>query len=271
MMKKLFLTFATATLALTSALAQNDTITTNEDTHVFNELVSLTTSVDESGVTTKIWNLNFLKLTSEDTSYAQPKKAHGWVELGVDYAYIGFSSLGGENIGIKPANSIEWGFSLASMKLWNKHRTFGVTTHLAMSFTNYKLDNNNVFHLDNSGNTLCEPMAGLDYKKPRLYYMSWRAPVMMNWRNHGTHTHFAIGAEAELRHHVRSLAKVGHKKRYDVCRENMGINPWGCNVVASFGYKDVSIVGRYSLTDFFDGDKAKFDGTPFMVGVALKM
>lgn len=272
-MKKLFLTIAVAIFTTSSMMAQNDSIASNEDTHVFNDLVSLTTSVDEEGGITKTWNLNFLKLTSEDTYTNNNKTAHGWVEVGLDYAYLGFSSLANSNVGLKPANSIECGLSLASINTWNRHNTFGVSTNFILSATNYKLQDDNVFHLDNDGNTVCEPIdkSELDYKKPRLVYMSWRMPVMLNWKFRDSHTHFSVGAEAELRHHVRSLAKVGHKKRYDVCRQDMGINPWGCNIIASYGYKDVSIVGRYSLTKFFDGEKANFDGTPFMIGVAFNL
>lgn len=76
-----------------------------------------------------------------------------------------------------------------------------------------------------------------------------------------------MGAEFELRHHIRSRAKVGGDRKYYLCRRSMNINPIGSSALMGIGTDDFMIFGRFLLTDYFEENTRNIQAQPFMVGI----
>ncbi len=238
------------------------------ETHVYNQFVSKTVNQDN----THKWNLNFLAL--ESTS---PKSKNGWshsTEFGPDRIYIGFAEMANtKGFDIKPGSSWEWGFSLMSFETWNGRENFGFSTCLELTRSSYRIKGNDAFHTDANGWTVCDDALKqgtdpLNYSKQRLIHWSWRVPVMMTFRTSG-HMHYSIGAEAELRHHVRSRANVGKQKKYYINRNSLDVEPFGYNALVAFGNDDFEVFGRYNLSDMF-GKKSMVDCQPFSIGICFR-
>lgn len=244
-----------------------------QDTHVYNNFLSKTVTVDEDGISSHSWNLNFLNLES-----SSPKSKKGWSHysgIGPDHIYIGFTEMANtKGFEIKPSSSWEWGFSLAQFGVFNRTRHFGISTELALTRSSYSIKGNDAFHVDNQGWTVCDDALrqspnSLDYSRQRLIFWSWRVPVTLDFRTkNGFRIH--AGAEAELRHHVRSRAKVGNNKKYYIERHDLDVEPFGYNAIVEVGNHAFSIVGRYNLSDMF-GDKSKFECQPFMIGLNFNL
>ncbi len=270
-MKKIMLSMVLAALCMGTSMAQEDSLV------VYNNLLSKSVSV-ENGITSHKWNLNFLCL-NYDNNQVTPSRG-GWTtewDLGPEMIYIGSTQLVGDDVKLKPASSWEWGFDLMSVETWNRRKTFGYKFGLLLTRSSYRLDGDNAFHVVGGNTVLDNALQGhvgkgmdRDYSRQRLIYWSWRAPFVFNFQPSRVWG-FSVGAEAELRHHVRSRAKVGKEKKYYIERHDLDVNPWSCNALASINVgKDFSITARYNITDFF-GDKANFDVQPFMIGLCFDL
>lgn len=284
-MKKYFIS---AIVALTSAVAfaqnNNDTLSAQADTHIYNNLVS------RSG---KTWKFNFLSISTEGNSTVETpvqsnnetsgnssynvnvtvhKPCHKHTEIGIDKWYLGVSSLGKtEGFELNPASSLEFGFSILTSELYNSRRTFGVESALFTSWTRYSVKSKNVFYDDADGHLVCNTgyvPAGEEYHRSRLTYASWRVPVTLNWC--GDNVKYSLGIEGELRHHLRSRIKYDGDKKHYAKYGDMDVNPWGVNALLAIGSDHFQFFGRYSLTQFFDTKGTDLRGTPFMIGIIWK-
>ena len=64
---------------------------------------------------------------------------------------------------------------------------------------------------------------------------------------------FSAGLEAEIRHGVKSKAKVnGHKENLS---NNLNVHPIGINLLAQAGYGDIGVYLRYSTYSLFEHKK----------------
>ena len=271
-MKKCLLSIASGALCIATCLAQEDSVV------VYNNIVSKSVYTD-NGVTSHKWNLNFLSISPATDSTATAKDGwHANWDVGPSLIYVGFTELGGNDVRLNPASSWEWGFDLMRLKSWNRSKTFGYEFGLLLTRSSYRLSDNNAFHLDADGNTLLDDAlqghvgknADKDYRHQRLFYWSWRVPFVFNYQPTKIWG-FSLGAEAELRHHIRSRARVGNDKKYYLERHNLDVNPFSCNVLASVRIdRDFAITARYNLTDFF-GNKSRLDVQPFMVGFCVDL
>lgn len=255
-----------------NALAQQQ----NDSTVVYNNLVSRTNG---------IWNLNFLSLSTDDFAQDQddsidffyttrsPHSMH-YADFGIQDLYLAYAGLGNaEGFEQQIAHSLEFGMNIGRIQHWNALRTVGFQTTLGLSWNRYNTKDNAVFQLDQNGDMFCGPWeaAPKPYKRARLTYVSWRVPVMLQFQDRNRQNCLSVGVEGELRHHVRSRVRMGGKKRYDVLRHGMDVNPWGLNLIARYDFGDFGIFGRYSMTSFFDDKQTKFDGTPFAFGFILRL
>jgi len=272
-MKKMILSMVLGALCLGTSLAEDSIV-------VYNGLLSKSVYI-ENGKPAHKWNLNFLSLsTTPEVEVLTVHPRGGWHtewNVGADVVYFGSTQLAGDDIDLNPASSWEWGFDLMKVESWNRRNTFGYKFGILLSRSSYRLDGDNAFHVVNGRTVLDDALQGHvgkhhdeDYSRQRLIYWSWRMPFVFNFQPSNVWG-FSLGAEAELRHHIRSRAKVGNEKKYYISRHNLDVNPWSCNALASVNIgHDFSITARYNLTDFF-GDKAKFDVQPFMVGLCLDL
>lgn len=261
-MKKILLTLTFCMTFGTMLLAQSE----YQETRVYSKFLSKTINEDNS----HSWNLNFLSLEK----VGQNKNKHSWKSyssFGPDMISIGFAGMTeSEGFDYKPGGSWEWGFSLMSFELWSPNDHFGICTELDLTRSSYRVKGNDAFHVVNVNGekiTVCDDAlkSSIDYSRQRLINWSWRVPVTLCLRaSNGVHV--SAGAEAELRHHVRSRAKVGEEKKYYIERNNLAVNDFGYNAIVTIGTNDFEIYGRYNLTDYF-GKNAKVSCQPISIGV----
>ncbi|MBQ0057760.1 MAG: hypothetical protein KBT20_08905 [Bacteroidales bacterium] len=279
MKKSLILTLAmVATLTTVNAQEHRHTHQTDSDqqtatdsTIVYNNMLSRTNNT---------WSINFLSIMSEPEN--KPSKCTGHskntMEVGAMDLFLGYAGIGKtEGFTQSPDGSLEFGFNFVRGH-WslNKRNTWGIENAFGVSWTRYRTEDNAVFLHDADNNLICTPWLDendqkKNYSHERMTYVSWRAPLMLTHKNPKLKTGFSIGAEAEMRHHIRSRVKMNGEKRYDVLRHGMSVNHWGCNAIVKLTYHDVSLYGRYSLTPFFDSSHTKLQGTPFSIGLSLDL
>ena len=243
------------------------------ETIVYNKLVSKSYYRDGNGNVRHKWNFNFPSVESIAPSDKHSHWGHSSI-FGPDDIYIGFAGVVADGFDVKPGGCWEWGFSLMRFTTWSPSTRFGFNASLYLTRTSYRIKGNDAFHIDGQGRTVCDDAlqqgaSPLNYSRQRLIHWSWRVPVEMYVRTSGG-VRYSAGIEGELRHHVRSRARVGHKKKYYIDRNNLDVNPFGWNVLAGFGTDDFTVFGRYNLTDFF-GDKSLVDAQPFTVGINFKL
>lgn len=269
-MKKTLLSIALGALCIGTSLAQEDSVV------VYNNLLSKSVYTD-NGVTSHRWNLNFLSISSSEDQPTSKAWHTSW-DIGVNKVYFGFTELGGSDVKLNPASSWEWGFDMMNVEGWNHNRTFGYQFGLMLTRSSYRLKGDNAFHLDADGNTLLDDAlqghvgknGDKDYYRQRLIYWSWRVPFVFNFQPSKTWG-FSLGAEAELRHHVRSRAHVGSENKYYLERHDLDVEPFSWNALASLNISDdFAITARYNISDFF-GKKSNFDVQPFMVGLCINL
>ena len=304
-MKKLFISLLICAAACHALLAQEaenpnsdnhtDSLanTSVQEVHVYNNVVSKTVNIGGNGSRKHSWKLNLtgLSTTSENgdedvklNKFGEPVsfRRHnlGWhhsTDVGFDVIYLGWTELSSSDFDLNAASSWEWGFSLFDFHAWNRRETFGVSSHLILSRSSYRLRGDDAFHLADDGDVIIDDVLKtrtdnpISYSKQRLIHWSWRVPVMLNFqtRHRWGQSPFRVstGAEFELRHHIRSRAKVGSDKKYYLCRRDMNINPIGCSALVSIGTDDFSIFGRYLLTDYFKSNTRNIQAEAFMVGI----
>lgn len=266
---KIFMTTALLTIAVPTVFAQESSSSESQksdSTKVYNNLVSRTNGV---------WNLNFLSISTDDFNpETRHSHSHHYADLGIQdiaLSYAGIANTSGFEQQV--AHSLEFGFSLGQIQHWSASRRFGVNASLGLSWNRYQTKHGDVFQLDDNGNTICTPWedAPKSYTRARLTYVSWRVPVMLQFKDSDLKSCFSVGVEGELRHHVRSRVRMGSKKQYELHRHDLAVNPWGLNLVARYDFHDVGFFGRYSLTPFFDKDKTALEGTPFAFGIILTL
>ena len=234
-----------------------------DSTVVYNNVVSRTNG---------IWNLNFLSISTDGYQCNLKSHSHHYADLGLQDLYLAYAGIGNtKGFEQKVAHSLEFGFNFGRIQHWNASRTVGLQTSIGLSWNRYSTQDNAVFQVDKDGELFCAPWedAPKRYSRARMTYVSWRVPVMLQFQDRRKLNCFSVGVEGELRHHIRSRVRMGGKKRYDVLRDGLCVNPWGLNIIARYDFDDFGIFGRYAVTPFFDDSKTSFEGTPFAVGIVF--
>ena len=234
-----------------------------DSTVVYNNVVSRTNG---------IWNLNFLSISTDGYQCNMKSHSHHYADLGLQDLYLAYAGIGNtKGFEQKVAHSLEFGFNFGRIQHWNASRTVGLQASIGLSWNRYSTQDNAVFQVDKDGELFCAPWedAPKRYSRARMTYVSWRVPVMLQFQDRRKLNCFSVGVEGELRHHVRSRVRMSGKKRYDVLRDGLCVNPWGLNLIARYDFDDFGIFGRYAVTPFFDDSKTSFEGTPFAVGIVF--
>lgn len=234
-----------------------------DSTIVYNNVVSRSNG---------IWNLNFLSISTDGYRCNVRPHSHHYADLGPQDIYLAYAGIGNtEGFEQKVAHSLEFGFNFGRIQHWNASRTVGLQASIGLSWNRYSTQDNAVFQVDKDGELFCAPWedAPKRYSRARMTYVSWRVPVMLQFQDRRKLNCFSVGVEGELRHHIRSRVRMGGKKRYDVLRDGLCVNPWGLNIIARYDFDDFGIFGRYAVTPFFDESKTSFEGTPFAVGIVF--
>lgn len=190
--------------------------------------------------------------------------------------YMGYYQMGDEFMDLSntdkadlvASKSWEWGINLfdGALRL-SKH--FGFTGGLGFGYTSYRLGSNQAFIENSDGVThiVSESPEDVVYKNSRLRYYHLRLPITFEfqqrfgWRGP---LFFSIGAEAEARLWVKSIAKVNGKKR--TLGKDMNVRPLGINILAQAGYSDWGLYFRYSTASLFEKNKGP-ELYPYSVGI----
>lgn len=179
--------------------------------------------------------------------------------------YLGFSSLSNNFFGFGSTNKA----SLNASETWeiganlfdshitlSRDRHWGLTYSLGWGYRSFRLDGNQAF-LEKDGMTGI--FAGNDetfYSKSRLRYFYFRIPISFEWqtRINGHRPIFiAAGPEVEIRHGVKSMAKVNGEK--ETLGKGMYVHPVGINLLAQAGFDNVGFYLRYSTYGLFEKNK----------------
>ena len=238
---------------------------TDDNTIKYNNLVSKKV-IYEDGVRRSKFSISFPTIESTKPSSKLHRCWGQSTEFGPDRPYIGFCEMvNPEGYKINPGSSWEWGFSLMRFTTWHPSNRFGFNTELNLSRSSYRIKGNDAMHIDDQGYTVCDDALydDLHYRRQRLIHWSWRVPVEMIFQTRGEFQ-YILGVEGELRHHVRSRARVGKTKKYFIDRNNLDVEPFGYNAVFGFGQRDFTIYGRVNISDFF-GSKSRVDAQPFAI------
>ena len=267
-MKKTFLLLLTGLMSLSTLWAQD-----SDSTIVYNKLVSKEIHRGKGTISHR-WNFNFLSIETTSPSGGRYTKNSHWghsSNFGPDNIYIGFSEMANtDGFKIKPGSSWEWGFSLCDFKTWHPSKRFGFETALYLTRSSYRIKGDDAFHTDAEGYTVCDNALRqgehpLNYRRQRLIHWSWRVPVQMFFKTKGG-LRYHVGVEGELRHHVRSRARVGHDKKYYINRNSLDVQDFGYNALFGVGTSQFTVFGRYNVSDFF-GSKSRVDAQPFFIGI----
>lgn len=272
---KIFMVTAVMAFLATAAFAQdnNNEVESGaqraDSTKVYNGFLSRTNGR---------WNLDFLSISNDidlsNNSSTTPCGSH-YLDFGIQNLMLGYAGIGNtEGFEQQVAHSLEFGFDFARFQNWNASRNFGLQIALGMSWNRYQTKYNDVFQVDDHGNTICAPWespSGKAFKRTRLTYVNWRMPVMLQFQDSHHRNCFSVGVEGELRHHVRSRVRMGGKKQYEVERHDLAVNPFGLNAIMRYEIGDFGIFGRCALTPFFDDSKTTLDGTPFAFGFIVTL
>lgn len=279
-MKKTFLLLLTCFIGGNTLLAQQETDSTvinmteaqapHDSVIVYNNMLSREIT-NENGVQRHKWSLNFLSI--ESTQHTGRHASH-WghsSNFGPDRIYIGFTEMVPDGFDIKPGGCWEWGFSLMRFQTWHPSGRFGFNTALYLSRSSYRIKGDDAFHTTPQGLTVCDDALHdeLHYHRQRLIHWSWRLPVEMYVKTKGG-LHYTAGIEGELRHHVRSRAKVGKKNKYYIDRNGLDVEAFGYNALFGFGTESFTIFGRYNISDFF-GSKSLVDAQPFTIAINFNL
>lgn len=147
----------------------------------------------------------------------------------------------------------------------NPNKDFGVAAAFGWSYTYLALDDKDVFYIDEEGKTVCSPLEGQIYHKPRLRYWSLRLPVSLQWSTReGRRVEFiSVGAEAEYRSHIRSEVDYKGDANHRMTHHSLAVNPWSCNFLLQYGFNHWGFLMRTSFTEFFDHKSTDLGGRLF--------
>ena len=172
---------------------------------------------------------------------------------------INFNTPNG--LDVNANKSWEIGFNLFQGSLTlSRDRQWGITTGLGWGYRSFRLGGNYAFRQTDGITNIVPGIPDEEvYSKSRLRYFYFRIPVTLEWQKKFSHSNghgplfFSAGLEAEIRHGVKSKAKVnGHKENLS---NNLNVHPIGINLLAQAGYGDIGVYLRYSTYSLFEHKK----------------
>lgn len=179
--------------------------------------------------------------------------------------YIGFSKLydgfmnynNPKGVNLDSSKSWEIGFTLLETDVaLSRNKEWGASAGLGWGYTSFRLDTNTAFYEKDGVTGNYTAPEGVTYDQSRLRYFYFRAPVMLEWQKringHGP-VFVSVGAEAEIRHGIKSKVKInGEKENLD---KGLNVQPVGINLLVQAGYKSTGIYMRYATYGLFEKDK----------------
>lgn len=190
--------------------------------------------------------------------------------------YGGFANLSNSFCSFGESNKVDLNLSktweiafnlLSSQLVLSQDQHWGMTFALGWGFRTYRLNKNEAFENINGITQIIQGNEEISYTKSRLRHFYFRIPVCVEWqtRVRGSSRLFAaVGPEFEIRHGVKSKAKVNGKS--ETLSSNMHVRPVTVNLLAQLGYGNIGLYARYNTLSLFAGSKGP-DVTPYSFGV----
>lgn len=174
--------------------------------------------------------------------------------------------------------SFEWGsYPFTQEVCSNKSNTLGLTVALGISNTYNYLSNNTVlctyndntylYNFTDEENIIPE---GLEDKenvdKSFIRYWSIRMPISVQLQCRLGYKKIAlsVGPEFEYRFAMRSIARYDGSKH--IISDDINYNPLAMNALGIISFDEVSVIGRFGLTQMFRND---YNAFPFSIGVGF--
>lgn len=178
----------------------------------------------------------------------------GYTRLG-----SGFLNFDGPNYPqLKLTKSWEIGFNLfqgSTTISRNKH--WGLTSALGWGYRSFQIKTNDAFVEVNGITTVVPGIPDrTTYSESRLRYFYFRLPLAIEWqkslggRIDKGPLFFSVSPELEIRHGIKSKAKVNGSK--ENLASGLNVHPIGINLVAQGGYGNVGAYLRYSTYSLFE-------------------
>ena len=179
--------------------------------------------------------------------------------------YIGFSRMSNDffsfdsdnKVSLDASYSWEVGANLFTSYLTLSHdRHWGMTFGLGWGYRSFRLDGNQAFLNINGKTAIFDGDEETVYNKSRLRYFYFRIPISFEWQtrvNGHRPLFFTAGPEVEIRHGIKSMAKVNGEK--ETLGKGMNVHPVGINLLAQAGFGNLGFYLRYSTYGLFEKGK----------------
>lgn len=194
------------------------------------------------------------------------KKTYNKFEPHISGIYLGYSRMADgflnfgnpEEVDLQANKSWDIGFTLFDGSLaLTRDNSWGLSAGLGWGYTSFRVDGNYAFNKVDGMTQLTPGLEGEGaYSQSRLRYFYFRIPVTVEWQKKFGRKgplFFSVGAEAEIRHGVKSKVKFAGQKRN--IGNDLNVHPLGVNLLAQAGYGDLGVYLRYSTYSLFQKDK----------------
>lgn len=177
----------------------------------------------------------------------------GYTQLSNDF--FGFGTSGTPDLNV--FKSWEIGANLFTTDIpLSRDRHWAATAGLGWGYRSFRLDSNAAF-ISVDGKTTIQPgHEETEYGESRLRYFYFRIPLSIEWQtkvNNRGPVFIAAGPEIEIRHGIKSMAKVNGDSQ--TLGNGMYVRPVGVNLLLQAGYDDLGIYLRYSANTLFQKNK----------------
>ena len=177
----------------------------------------------------------------------------GYTQLSNDFFGFGTNAMPNLNA----FKSWEIGANLFTTDIpLSRNRHWAATAGLGWGYRSFRLDNNAAF-ISADGKTTIQPGdEATEYSKSRLRYFYFRIPLSIEWQtkvNNRGPVFIAAGPEIEIRHGIKSMAKVNGDSQ--TLGNGMYVRPVGVNLLLQAGYDDIGVYLRYSANTLFQKNK----------------
>lgn len=179
--------------------------------------------------------------------------------------YVGYTQLSNDFFGFGTNNmpdqnafkSWEIGANLFSTDLpLSRDRHWAATAAIGWGYRSFRLDGNKAFISAEGKTTIQLGNEEIEYSKSRLRYFYFRIPLAIEWQtkvNHRGPVFIAAGPEIEIRHGIKSMAKVNGDSQ--TLGNGMYVRPVGVNLLLQAGYDSLGAYLRYSTQSLFQKNK----------------
>ena len=190
--------------------------------------------------------------------------------------YLGFSRMSKDFLSFSEGNTVpldlseSWEVGINLAMAYHQFRSnphWGFNISLNWGYRSFRLDGSRALLKGDGESYFVTGDAETAYSKSRLRYNYFRIPLQLEWQQRVGQKKFFVnaGPEVEIRHSVKSVARVNEGKKQTLGK-GMYVRPVGVNLLAQAGYGNLGVYLRYSNPLFQQGKGP--DVSPYSFGIA---